>query len=413
MFHQIDGMYIVSPKDSSKDLKHIQIIAFKDKTMQDIVEGFDLTCVQAFFSKSKVYAKASLLKEISDNTKTTGVSPLALESQSYMEWFRTLARLEKYMYRGFSVTHETWEKVIASINTRINKEQTVGTSILFKLRMLPNQHHFSRIKLDGPLNHFSGIKLDNGPFKYSYNRLIFKTERPDMDVPEKCFDVIDLAYVKIENYLNNIQSRIVIIGANNQAIGYNVDSFKNLISSPTSIFYPCLTMNGLASQQPDFETAYVKVSMSDQNLYIPQMQAFQMVRKVCKIWKLVGYGKIQRSFSQTARDGDYMSAFHCQDRTVLDLFDAHPIPTTDKEYEYASKEYDFTKKSTISLGKSIPLNPLKSRIKLPPLAPLARTISMSQSIPEAPNVVAPAPAAPATNVRPPSSRPNSSVRRPR
>ena len=166
-------------------------------------------------------------------------------------------------------------------------------------------------------------------------------------------------------------------------------------------------MNGSPSPQPDYETAYVKVSMSDQNVYIPQMQAFQMVRKVCKIWKLVGYGKIQRAISQTARDGDYVSAFHCQDGSVLDLFDAHPIPTTHKEYEYASKEYDFTKKSTTPVGKSIQL---KSRIKLPPLAPLARTISMSQSIPEAPNVVAPAPAAPATNVRPPSSRPNSSVR---
>ena len=430
MFHQIDGMYIVSPKDSSKDLKHIQIIAFKDKTMQDIVDGFDLTCVQAFFSKSKVYAKDSLLKEIGGNTKTTGVSPLALKSQSYMEWFRTLARLEKYMYRGFSVTHETWEKVIASINARINEEKKVGTSILFKLRMLPNQHHFSRIKLDngpfnhfsgikldnGPFKHFSGIKFDNGPFKYSYNRLIFKTKRPDMDVPAKCFDVINYKDVKIENYLNNIQSRIVIIGANNKAIGYNVDDFKEMIRDPASIFYPCLPMNGSASPQPDFETAYVKVSLSDQNVYIPQMQAFQMLRKVCKIWKLVEYGKIERSFSQTARHGDYVSAFHCQDGTVLDLFDAHPIPTTHKEYEYASKEYDlpleinFTKKSTIPLGKST--IPLKSRIQLPPLAASARTISMSQSIPEAPNVVAPAPAAPATNVRPPSSRPNSSVRRP-
>ena len=376
MFDQIEGMYIVSPKDSSENLKHIQIIAFKDKTMQDIVEGFDLTCVQAFFSKSQVYAKNSLLNEI--NTKTTGVSPLALKSQSYMEWFRTLARLKKYMYRGFSVTHETWEEVIKSINASIIKKDLVGTSILFKLRMLPNQVHFSRIK----------IKRDKNPYyfyKYSYIRSIFKTEHPGMNVPKECFDIMVVKHVNIKNYLKKRKiPRIVIIGANNKATGYDVDDFSEMISFPSSIFYPCLPMNGDAKPQPDFQTAYVKVSMSDQNVYIPQMQAFQMVREVCKIWKLVGYGKIKRSFSQTARNGDYISAFHCQDGTALDLFDAHPIPTTDEEYEYAFKMYwDFTK---------------KSRIPRAPLAASARTTSMSQ-----PNVVAPAPAAPATNPRPPSS----------
>lgn len=148
MFDQIDGMYIVSPKDSFKNLKHIQIIAVKDKTRGQVVEGFDLTCVQTFFTNGKVYAKDSLLKEIEGEKKTTGVSPVALQSQSYMEWLRTLSRIDKYMHRGFQVDHETWKKIVASINKSIiAKPNFDGDSIFFKFKMLPNQEHFSRIKM--------------------------------------------------------------------------------------------------------------------------------------------------------------------------------------------------------------------------------------------------------------------------
>ena len=333
MFEQIDGMYILRSKNVK--FKHIQIIAVKETNCENVVNGFDLTCVQTFFKNKTVFVKDTLLTDIEANT--TGVTLAALNTQSYMEWFRTLDRLQKYMYRGFKVSHETWKSIVVSINKSIKTAASTrnvnfdGESIYFKLRTLPNHIFFERSKI-------------KNIYQYSYNPSLVKTPHPGLSIPSVCFDLILFEDVGFTTYLDEKGTNRIIIIANNKAIGYDVDNFKSMLNDPGSIFYPCVhkIVNSRQYYETNFEISYIKVSLCNMNVFIPGKQAQKMIDGICKIWKLVANGKIPRSYSKNARNGNYVGAYHCQSGSELNLYDAHPIPLTPDEYKRATEQYSDT-----------------------------------------------------------------------
>ena len=336
----VDMFFAKGKKNTTKD---VQIIRFKsDMNYKDVINGFDLTCTQVYYSQNEIVSLYEAPQQkLNYETK---ISNTASSSQTFFEWLRTIRRISKYMYRGFYLADETWHTVVECINkelhTAINQAMSKDTKhtlawpfanidyLMYccagSFRHLPYSHLFT-ISFD---------TKDKASATLIYNPATTVSPRPELTYFTNNMITVKNKQINIEDLLHSSDWKGIVFNFKSISLGILYEDLVQMIK--TSAVYSC-NRSYKGELLKDIVKKYGYIPLEFKKDQDPAIIAHVPYRQLSKMFNL----KIQVvELVETKRSINKIISPDCKKDNVMKIIcDAHPhfrIKPEAKEAYYAN-----------------------------------------------------------------------------